>query len=212
MTERRRGTRGRAQRTMAAMVVAGLLAAAPLAAQVCLGHPAASTGWLALEIGRAAKDANVRGVDAGYRLSRRLTLFADARLTVYPRPDPERERLAMGAALTLVRSSRFAACLTPGIEGERISDLGVLRVPVGLAVGWTSTADTGRRRLGLRVEPFFVYSRETIAQFSHTSSYLSVRAAVVYGVRRWFVGIEHEWSRDDDARWHTLGRIGYAFR
>lgn len=212
MRGRRGWTRRRARRTAAVALATGLLMTVPLVAQVCLGNPAASSGWLALELGRAAKEANVRGLDAGYRMSRRLTLFADARITAYPTPDPEREHLAMGAALTLARSSHFAACLTPAVEGERISDLGVLRIPVGLALGWTSTSDTGRRRLGLRVEPFFVYNRETIDRFSHTSSYVSVRAAVVFGVRRWFVGIEHEQTLDGDAGWHTLGRVGYAFR
>ena len=195
-----------------ALLVTAPLVTAPLAAQVCLASTEASPGWIALAYGRAAKDASVTAIDAGWQFSRTLAVFGDANVTAYPKPDPQRNRLAIGAAYTFARSERFGACITPGVEDERIGDLHVLRVPVGVSLGWTTTFDTGQRRLGFQVEPFFVYSREMIAQFSHTSRFVSGRVAVVFGVRRLFVGLQHEQAFDGDARWHTLGRIGFAFK
>lgn len=212
MTGRRRRVRVRALQMAAGVLATGTLVAAPLAAQVCLGNTGTSPGWLALSYGSAAKDASVRGMDAGWQMSRAFTVFGDGSVTAYPQPDPRRDRLAIGAAYTFARSERFGACLTPGIESERIGDLHVMRVPVGISLGWTTTFGTDLLRLGIRAEPFFVYSRGTIAQFSRSSSFVSARAAVVFSVQQLFVGIEQEQAFDGDARWHTIGRIGFAFK
>ena len=212
MMERCRRTRVWSLPVSAGILAISLLVAEPLAAQVCLGSTEASAGWLALSYGRASQGANVPGIDAAWQPTRTLAVFGDVNTTVYPHPDPQRSRLAIGGAYSFARSERFGVCLTPGIEGERIGDLNVLRLPVGVSLGWTTTFNTGERRLGFRVEPFYVYSRETIALFAHTSNFVSGRAAVVFGVRRLFVGLQHEQAFDGDARWHTIGRIGFAFK
>lgn len=211
MTHCRGRTRPCSLRAPAWSLAIGLLGTSPLTAQVCLGSTEESSGWIAAEYGRAAERANVMGVDAGWQLSQTLALFADGRITAYPRPDPRRDRLALGAAYTLKRSPRFGVCLTPGIERERIDDLRVIRVPVGVSLGWATTFDSGRRRLGFRVEPFFVYSRDKVARFTHTSHRVSARAAVVVGFRRFLLGLEHEEAFDNDARRHTFARIGFIF-
>lgn len=210
--DRRPRTRWWALPLAAGALATGMLMTAPLAAQACLGNSAGSPGWFALSYGRAAKDASVRGVDAGWQISRAFTVFGDGNVTAYPDPDPARDRLAIGIAYALARSERFGVCLTPGIEGERISDVHVLRVPIGISLGWTTTPRAGRPRLGVQVEPFWVYSRETIAEFSSTSHFVSVRAAVVFSIQQLFIGIVHEQTFDGDAQWHTIGRIGFAFQ
>ncbi len=194
------------------VLAAALLVTAPLSAQHCLGNTETSSGWIALALGRAAEDASVSGLDAGWQLSRTFAVFGDGSATAYPDPDPPRNRLAIGAAYTLARSERFGVCLTPGIAGERIGDLQLWRVPIGISIGGTTTLGAERPRLGFRVEPFLVFSRESIAQFSGTSRFVSGRAAVMVGVRRFLIGLEHEQAFDGDARWHTIGRIGYAFQ
>ncbi len=193
---------------MAALAVAHV----ELGAQVCIGGTSASPGWLALSGGRAYGNASMIGVDVARSISRTVALFADGGRTAYPAPDPHRDRLALGVAFTFAEFDHVGICLTPGVEGERIGDLRVVRLPVGVSLGWSSASHDGQRRFGAKVEPFFVYSRETVAMFSHTSRLVSGRAAIVGSYHRWLLGLEHEDAFDRDARWHTRIRFGMAFK
>jgi hypothetical protein len=198
-------------RVFAVAAALSVLATPGLFAQVCLGGTDASPGWLAVAYGRASGNATLTGADFAWQLSRSFAVFGDGDATAYPAPDPRRDRLALGGAYTVIRSNAVDVCLTPAVERERIADLTIVRVPVGVALGWSTTFANGRARLGLQVEPFFVYSRKSIATFARTSTLVSGRTSLVLGYGRLMCGLEHERAFDNDARWHTRARLGFAF-
>jgi hypothetical protein len=187
------------------------VATVELGAQVCIGGTSDSRGWLAFSVGRADGSATTVGADVAGQISRRVALVGESSVTAYPTPDPRRERLALGIAYRFAAFDHFGLCLTPGVAVEQIGDLSVLRLPVGVSLGWSTTSQNGHKGFGVRVEPFFVYSRETIAMFSHTSRVMSGRAAIVGSYRGWLLGLEHEEAFDRDARRHTRVRFGFTF-
>jgi hypothetical protein len=193
-----------------AVVIAAVLPIRALGAQVCIGGTTTSPGWLAVSAGRASGNASVVGADFAWQFSRRLALIGNGRVTEYPAVDPRRDHVALGVAVTFAEWDHVGICLTPGYQIERIGDLHVVRVPVGVSIGWSATSRDGVRRLGFRVEPFAVYSRESVAMFTNTSRFVSGRASIVGSYRRWLLGVEHEDAFDGDARWNTRIRFGYA--
>ena len=198
-------------RVFAMAMALGMLAAPGLSAQICRGGTDESPGWLAVGYGRASGNASVIGADFAWRLSQSFSVFGDGDRTAYPAPNPRRNRLAIGGAFTVIRWNATDVCLTAAIERERITNLTIMRVPVGVALGWSTTFANGRARLGLHAEPFLVYTRESIATFARTSHFVSGRTGLVVGYHRLMLGLEHERAFDEDARWHTRARLGFAF-
>jgi hypothetical protein len=197
---------------LVAAVLAITLPIRSLGAQVCVGGTTTSPGWLAVSAGRASGNASVVGADFAWQFSHRLSLVGNGRVTEYPAVDPRRDHVALGIAYTFAEWEHVGICVTPGYQIERIGDLHVARIPVGVSIGWTALSRDGVRRLGVRVEPFFVYSRESIAMFSQTSRFVSGRAGVVGAYHRWLLGLEYEDAFDHDARWNTRIRFGYALK
>jgi hypothetical protein len=188
-----------------------VLAAPALSAQVCLGGTDASRGWLTVGYGRAAGNGAITGADFAWRLSRSFAVFGEGDATAYPVPDPARHSLSLGGAYTLIKSNTAAVCLTANVQEERIADLTIVRVPVGVSLGWSTTFANGQERLGLQVEPLFGYSRESIAMFAHTSGFVSGRTGLVLGYGRVMFGLAYERVFNDDSRWRTRARLGVAF-
>jgi len=198
-------------RAFALALALSLVATTSLSAQVCRTAVTEFPRWLAVEYGRASGEAQVIGADVSWHLSESLSLFGDAGITAYPAPAPHRDRLAIGVAFIALTGSQAAACPTIAIEREQISNLTILRVPVGVIVAWSATHSDGQRHLGLHAEPFLVYTRKSIAQWTHTSGLLSGRVGMVLGYRRFFGGIEYENAFDDDAKWNARARLGLVF-
>ncbi len=189
----------------------GVLTAPDLAAQVCRGGTEVSPGWAAAEFGRASGDAIVMGADFAWRFSESFSLFGEFGTTAYPDPDPRRNRRAIGGAYTVIRSTHVDVCLTAAIEGERIANLDIVRVPVGVAVAWSRTFADGRARWGLQAEPFLALTHKSIASYTHRSAPLSGRIGLVIGYRRLIGGLEYENAFDNDAKWNARVRLGFAF-
>ena len=188
-----------------------VLTAPALSAQVCLGGTDASRGWLTLGYGRAEGNGAITGADFAWRISRSFAVFGEGDATAYPAPDAARHSLLFGGAYTVIKSNAVAACLTADVQEERIADLTIVRVPVGVSLGWATTFANGQERLGLQVEPLFGYSRESIAMFAHASGLVSGRAGLVLGYGRLMFGLAYERVFNDDSRWLTRARLGVAF-
>jgi len=187
-----------------------VLAAPGLSAQACLGGTDASRGWLAVGYGRASGDATVTSADFAWRLAGSLAVFGEGDATVYPAPDPRRHRLSLGGAYRVIRSSAVAVCLTSAFEQERIGDLRVVRVPIGVSLGWSTAFANGKKRLGLRVEPLLGYARESIAMFSHARGIVGCRTGLVLGSGRLMFGLAYECAFSDDSAWRMRARFGVA--
>jgi hypothetical protein len=200
----------RPQLWLAATLVA--LGAVTLPAQVCRGIIAQAPGSFALTYGRAGGGANVRGADIAWRFDQGLLVYADANSSDYPRSDPARGRIAVGVGLEAIERGRFGLCTTVSYERERMQDLLVQRMPIGVALGWATRLAGDARSMGVSLEPFYVHGHERIERFEHASNFISVRAGLVYVVRGLLLGLDHENAFDADARWHTTARIGFTFR
>jgi hypothetical protein len=194
-------------------IAAGLVAlgAATLPAQVCRGIIAQPPGSFALTYGRAGGAATVRGADIAWRFDQGILVHADANSTEHPLSDPPRGRVAAGVGLEAIERGRFGLCATVSYERERMQDLLVQRMPIGIALGWATRLTGDARSLGFTLEPFYVHGHERIERFDHSSNFISVRAGLVYVVRGLLLGLDHENAFDADARWHTTARIGFTF-
>ncbi|HEX9886041.1 MAG TPA: hypothetical protein VGA70_06115 [Longimicrobiales bacterium] len=195
-------------RVCALAMALGIFAAPGLSAQVCRGGTDVSPGWIAVGYGRASGNASVIGADFARRLSQSFSVFGVGDLTAYPAPGPRRSRLGIGGAFTMIRSNAVDVCLTAAIERERITNLTVLRVPVGVALAWSTTFASGRARFGLHAEPSLVYTHKSIATYTHTSGPLSGRIGMVIGFRRLIGGLEFVNAFDNDAKWNARVRLG----
>lgn len=142
-----------------ALFLLGSLAAlaSPIDAQVCRGVASESPVWFAMQYGRAAKHASVHGADISWQLDQGLLLFTDANVTMYPQPDPARGRVAVGMGIEVGEFRGVGVCTTFGFERERIGDLQVQRIPIGIALGWSRPLAGVARRIGFTVEPFYVH-------------------------------------------------------
>lgn len=187
------------------------LGASLLSAQVCRGIAIDTPGWFALELGRAAESATVHGAGISWQFDQGTFVFASANVTSYERSLPPRGRAAAGAGFPLAKRNRFEVCATLGSELERIGDLRVKRIPVGLAMGWAKPLPGISRGIGLTLEPFVVHQDEHIRRFAHTSNFLSARTGVVYLRRGWLWGVTYEHAFDADARWNAIARVGFTF-
>jgi hypothetical protein len=198
--------------TGATILALSVLGMREIGAQVCLGGNATSSLALAVAYGRAFGAASLVGADLAWQLSPSFTLTGDVDVTAYPTPTPARKRVALGVATPIYQSGNIAACLTPGVELERIGELHTVRVPLGISLGWGTTFSDGHGRLGLRVEPFVVYGRERVEMFTRSRGYATGRAGLVFGYDRLMLGLEHERAFDNDARWHTRLRFGFELK
>jgi hypothetical protein len=187
-----------------------VLAAPGAGAQVCLGGSPVSRGWIAVAHGPASGAATIIGADFAWKLPRSFALYGDGGVTRYPASDPARKRLALGLAYAVRTSEQSAICLVSGIESQRIGDLHVSRVPVGVSAGWNRSFSNGRGTLGLRLAPLLAFSRESIANYTHDWAYAISRTGVVLGYDRLIFGVEHEHAFDNDARWNVRARFGFA--
>jgi hypothetical protein len=187
------------------------LGASLLSAQVCRGIAIDTPGWFALELGRAAESATVHGAGISWQFDQGTFAFASANVTSYERSFPPRGRAAAGAGFPLAKRNRFEVCATLGSELERVGDLRVKRIPVGLAMGWAKPLPGRSRAVGVTLEPFFVHQDEHIQRFAHTSNFLSARTGVVYLRRGWLWGVTYEHAFDTDARWNANARVGFTF-
>lgn len=185
--------------------------ASSLGAQLCRGGRPEALGWMALTAGVAAADASVIGGEVVWRFEQGLQLFGDADITAYPRPDPTRGRVAVGAGIELFVGERFGVCTTVAFERERMGDLRAQRIPIGLAMGWSVPLAGVERHIGFTLEPFYVHGHARVARWSHGSDFVSGRAGMIYVARRLLLGFEYENAFDDDARWQTIARVGVTF-
>jgi hypothetical protein len=187
------------------------LGASLLSAQVCRGIAIDTPGWFALNVGRAAESATTHGADISWQFDQGTFVFASANVTSYERSLPARGHAALGAGFPLAQRNRFSVCATLGSELERVGDLRVKRIPVGLAMGWAKPLPGISRGIGLTLEPFVVHQDERIRRFAHTSNFLSARTGVVYLRRGWLWGVTYEHAFDADARWNAVARVGFTF-
>jgi hypothetical protein len=203
---------------LALSVGLSLMAATEGLAQKCYGEPVEFPRSLAIEYGRASGNAHVLGADLVWRLSETFSVFGDGGVTAYRSPDPRRDRLGVGVTVTalsrgdtVLKRGSISFCPSLAIEGERITILTDVRVPVGVIVAWSRTSTDGRTRFGLSAEPFVVYTGKSVSEWTHTSGLISGRAGLFIGYRRLLGGIEYENAFDNDAKWNARLRLGFAF-
>jgi len=215
MSAFRRSLSGGALRRTAlrGMVLVVLGAPAPAGAQLCQGVPLGSgAAAVTAFLGVADAASSGAGGAVSYQLGAPLALSAGYHRTRYDGSDAAVSSLrggvsVQGASFDDVGAVHVAICAAAGAARDRVGDLTILSVPVGVAAGLALPL-APRTHAVLHVEPRVVFTRREVAGFSRSTRFMGVRGGATLAWRGLFAGVAHERERARSADSSTILLVG----
>lgn len=203
-------------RTATALAAAALFAAAPAAAQSCIGFPADQPGEVAVALAFNTLTGGERwGFEGDYNMHNDFSVFGTVGVTDPEAADVENATyVGVGGAffagtITNALNQSIVGCPTVSITFADVEDTEVYSVPVGFGVGTSMQLGEGDNQLHPYVLPALVYT--DAGEETSTDFQFSLGANVTWGNTGFYAGGSVNRVFVENADSEFAFRVGFVF-
>jgi len=189
-----------------------LLATREAIPQACRRTSEAPPGWLALDLGWRSTPAGLGGVEIGRRFPIGLDVFAGLEVARFDPGDFDLASVRAGGSYLLKGLPLpIATCLAASVERERIGDLRVLSIPVGVVFSRDLAPSEERWILVPQIEPRITFRHASVRGFTRDQPAFTVLGSALFRRVDLFAGPVAEWVPSGHPEWVLHARFGVAF-
>lgn len=189
-----------------------LCAAGEAIPQACRRTSDIPPGWLALNLGWRSTPAAVGAAEIGRRFAIGLDVSAGLEVARFDPGDFDLASVWAGATYLLQGLPLpLATCLAAAVEQERIGDLRVLSIPVGVVFGRDPAPSVERWILVPQIEPRITFRHASVRGFTRDRPAFTVLGSALFRRLDLFAGPVAEWVPSGHPEWIVHARFGVAF-
>jgi hypothetical protein len=180
-----------------------------VAAQVCLTGQENGSGWAAVHSGRTNTSHTLYAAEIAWQVRPNWSVSAMGEEMHFEPGDPIRRSGSLGVTVRL--PALQLACVTGGVSRDRVGDLRVTTVSVGILLGLNLTSARSDWRVIPFVEPRTGYRRTSVAGFHDDSAVGTLQAGILVGRGRFFgdVRLEKMFAYNESSELRV--RLGASF-